>query len=44
MKGDSLWGIAQKLLGNGTRYTEIVKLNALTSNTIYSGQKLKIPN
>lgn len=44
VKGDSLWGIAQKLLGNGTRYTEIVKLNALTSNTIYSGQKLKIPN
>ncbi len=44
VKGDSLWGIAQKLLGNGTRYTEIVKLNALTSNIIYSGQKLKIPN
>jgi len=44
VKGDSLWGIAQKLLGNGTRYTEIVKLNGLNSNTIYSGQKLKIPN
>lgn len=44
VKGDSLWGIAQKLLGNGTRYTEIVKLNGLTSNVIYSGQKLKIPN
>lgn len=44
IKGDSLWSIAQKLLGNGTRYTEIVKLNGLTSNVIYSGQKLKIPN
>lgn len=44
VKGDSLWGIAQKLLGNGARYTEIVKLNGLTSNVIYSGQKLKIPN
>lgn len=44
VKGDSLWAIAGRLLGSGTRYTEIVKLNALTSNTIYSGQKLKIPN
>lgn len=44
VKGDSLWAIAQKLLGSGTRYPEIVKLNNLTSNTIYSGQKLKIPN
>lgn len=44
VKGDSLWAIAQKLLGNGARYTEIVKLNGLTSNVIYSGQKLKIPN
>lgn len=44
VKGDSLWGIAQKLLGSGTRYPEIVKLNGLSSNIIYSGQKLKIPN
>lgn len=44
VKGDSLWAIAAKLLGNGTRYTEIVKMNGLTSNVIYSGQKLKIPN
>lgn len=44
VKGDSLWAIAQKLLGNGTRYSEIVKINSLTSNIIYSGQKLKIPN
>ncbi len=44
VKGDTLWDIAQKYLGSGTRYTEIVKLNGLTSNVIYSGMKLKIPN
>lgn len=43
-KGDTLWGIAVKYLGNGTRYKEIKTLNGLTSDTIYSGQKLKIPN
>ncbi len=42
--GDTLWTIAQKYLGKGNRYTEIVKLNALKSNVIYSGMKLKIPN
>lgn len=43
-KGDTLWGIAVKYLGNGTRYKEIKNLNSLTSDVIYSGQKLKIPN
>lgn len=43
VKGDTLWGIAKKLLGSGARYTEIVKLNGLKSSVIYSGQKLKIP-
>lgn len=42
--GDTLWNIAKKYLGNGSRYPEIVKLNALKSNVIYSGMKLKIPN
>lgn len=42
--GDTLWTIAQKYLGKGARYTEIVKLNGLKSNVIYSGMKLKIPN
>lgn len=43
-KGDTLWGIAVKYLGNGTRYKEIKFLNGLTSDVIFSGQKLKIPN
>lgn len=42
--GDTLWAIAQKYLGNGSRYPEIKTLNGLTSNVIYSGMKLKIPN
>lgn len=42
--GDTLWAIAAKYLGNGSRYTEIVALNGLKSNVIYTGQKLKIPN
>ena len=42
--GDTLWAIAKKYLGNGSRYKEIVSLNGLTSNVIYSGMKLKIPN
>ena len=41
--GDTLWDIAQKLLGNGTRYKELVSLNNLHSNIIYPGQVLKIP-
>lgn len=42
-KGDSLWAIAEEYLGNGTRYTEIKKLNGLTSDVIYAGQVLKLP-
>lgn len=41
--GDTLWSIAEKLLGNGNRYREIMALNNLTSDTIYPGQTLKIP-
>lgn len=44
VKGDSLWEIAKKYLGDGSRYPEIKTLNGLTSNVIYSGWKLKIPN
>ena len=43
-KGDTLWDIAKKYLGDGSRYPEIKALNDLKSNVIYSGWKLKIPN
>lgn len=42
--GDTLWGISSKLLGRGNRYGEIKKLNSLSSDTIFPGQVLKIPN
>ncbi len=44
VKGDSLWAIAQNYLGDGSRYKELKTLNGLTSNVIYTGWKLKIPN
>ena len=44
VKGDTLWDIANKYLGDGSRYPEIKTLNDLKSNVIYSGWKLKIPN
>lgn len=43
-RGDTLWEIAKKQLGSGKRYREIVSLNGLKSNIIYSGMKLKLPN
>ena len=43
-KGDTLWGLSQKYLSNGNDYYKIKNLNALTSDTIYVGQILKIPN
>lgn len=42
-KGDTLWGIASKLLGSGARYKEIMELTGLTSDVIHSGQVIKIP-
>lgn len=42
-KGDTLWDLTQKYLGNGARYKEIKTLNNLPSDTIYAGQTLKIP-
>ena len=44
--GDCLWRIAQKLLGSGSRYTEIYNLNRSkikNPNLIYPGQVLTIP-
>jgi len=42
-KGDALWNLARKYLGNGTRYQEIKSFNNLKVDTIYAGQILKIP-
>jgi len=43
--GDSLWAIAQRELGNGSRYTEILKLNPKISekSNLVVGSNLKIP-
>lgn len=42
-KGDSLWKIAQSLLGNGSRYKEIMQLSGITSTTLRVGQVLTVP-
>ena len=44
VKGDTLWGIARKYLGRGSRYMEIVEYNHLAKPAIFVGDKLKIPN
>jgi nucleoid-associated protein YgaU len=46
-RGDSLWRISRKLLGNGARYTIIYEANARqirNPNLIYSGQVFVIPS
>lgn len=46
VSGDSLWKLAQKHLGNGSRYTEIYNLNKdviKSPDLIYPGQVLKLP-
>lgn len=43
-KGDSLWAIAKKLLGDGNRYKEIQKLNGMKDTVIHAGDVLKIPS
>ncbi len=45
-EGDSLWKIADAKLGNGTRYTEILKLNSdvlKNEDSLSVGMKLKLP-
>lgn len=42
--GDTLWAIAKKHLFDGSRYSEIAKLNNISNpNLIYPGQVLKLP-
>lgn len=45
-KGDTLWAIAEKTLGNGARYKEIFEANKpmlSDPDKIYPGQNLRIP-
>ncbi|SEV92192.1 LysM domain-containing protein [Aliiroseovarius sediminilitoris] len=45
-KGDTLWAISEKTLGNGARYKEIFEANKpmlKDPDLIYPGQKLRIP-
>lgn len=41
-KGDTLWRIAQKMLGSGNRYKAIMTLNNLSSDKLKAGQVLRI--
>ena len=43
-KGDTLWNIAKKLLGDGNRYKEIMKANRMSDTVIYPGTELTIPS
>lgn len=43
VKGDTLWGIAQKYLGDGTKYPQLAKINNISSPYyIYVGQVIKL--
>lgn len=43
-KGDTLWAIAKKFLGDGTRYPELASLNNISNpNLIFPGQQIRIP-
>ncbi|WP_070000049.1 LysM peptidoglycan-binding domain-containing protein [Cellulosilyticum sp. I15G10I2] len=44
VKGDTLWGIAKRFLGDGARWIELHKLNATIKNPnlIYPGQVIKL--
>ncbi len=43
-KGDCLWSIARRFLGDGSRYPEIAALNGIqNASLIYPGQTLRLP-
>ena len=45
-KGDTLWAIAEKFLGNGSKYTEIFEANREViqdPDKIFVGQQIRIP-
>ena len=42
VKGDTLWGICKRFLGNGALYPQIAKLNGIKNpNLIYPGQVIR---
>lgn len=43
-KGDTLWGIAERFLGAGERYVQIMSANNLVDSMIHPGQVLIIPD
>lgn len=43
VQGDTLWKIAERFLGAGSRYKEIMKLNRLKNTIVKPGMVLKIP-
>lgn len=43
-KGDTLWGIAQKFFGDGSRFAQIMSANNLMDTLIHPGQVLIIPD
>ena len=43
VKGDTLWGIAEKYLGSGTKYTQLAAINDIPNpDLIYVGQVIKL--
>ena len=43
VKDDTLWDLAVKYLGKGTRYKEIMTMNSKKTSDLKIGEKLKIP-
>ena len=43
VKGDTLWGIAEKYFGDGTKYKQLAAINGIQNpNLIYVGQVIKL--
>lgn len=43
VRGDTLWDLSVKYLGDGNRYKEIMTMNSLKNTILSVGKKLKIP-
>ncbi len=44
VQGDTLWGLAQRFLGRGNRYKEIMTANSMTNTILRPGMVLQIPS